>query len=107
MQPDTLHADTQSQSAPVFGLSRLLGIQLMPRIRGLGDAVFHRPDRAARYHHIDPLFSAEVDWALIATHWRDMLQVVLSTQAGSVIPSMWLKKARLVQPPEPSLPRLS
>jgi TnpA family transposase len=92
VQPDTLHADTQGQSAPVFGLSRLLGIQLMPRIRGLGDAVFHRPDRAARYHHIDPLFSAEVDWTLIATHWRDMLQVVLSIQAGSVIPSMLLRK---------------
>ena len=92
MQPDTLHADTQGQSAPVFGLSRLLGIQLMPRMRGLGDAVFHRPDRSVHYHHIDALFGAEIDWALIATHWRDMLQVVFSIQAGSVMPSMLLRK---------------
>ncbi|MBI3605665.1 MAG: Tn3 family transposase [Nitrospirae bacterium] len=33
IQPDTLHADTQGQSEPVFGLSYLLGIDLMPRIR--------------------------------------------------------------------------
>ena len=92
LQPDTLHADTQGQSEPVFGLSRLLAIRLMPRMRGLGDAVFYRPDRAAHYRHIDALFSGEIDWALIATHWRDMLQVVLSIQAGSVMPSMLLRK---------------
>jgi TnpA family transposase len=33
IQPDTLHAYTQGQSTTVFGLSYLLGIKLMPRIR--------------------------------------------------------------------------
>src|SRR6195256_1395594 len=33
IQPDTIHADTQGQSTPVFGLAYLLGIDLMPRIR--------------------------------------------------------------------------
>src|SRR5699024_11945663 len=33
IQPNILHADTQGQSATVFGLSALLGIELMPRIR--------------------------------------------------------------------------
>ena len=46
IQPDTLHADTQGQSEPVFGLCRLLGIKLMPRMRGLSDAVFYRPDKS-------------------------------------------------------------
>ncbi len=32
IQPDTLHADTQGQNEPVFGLCRLLGIKLMPRM---------------------------------------------------------------------------
>jgi TnpA family transposase len=35
VQPDTIHADTQGQSTPVFALSYLLGIKLMPRIRKL------------------------------------------------------------------------
>jgi TnpA family transposase len=92
VQPDTLHADTQGQSEPVFGLCRLLGVKLMPRMRGLSDAVFYRSDNAIRYRHIDPLFGGEIDWELIAAHARDMFQVALSIQAGMVMPSMLLRK---------------
>lgn len=92
IQPDTLHADTQGQSEPVFGLCRLLGIKLMPRMRGLSDATFYRPARLSRFQHIDALFGGEIDWDLIATHARDMIQVALSIQAGRVMPSMLLRK---------------
>jgi TnpA family transposase len=92
IQPDTLHADTQGQSEPVFGLCRLLGIKLMPRMRGLSDVAFYRPTKAIRYAHIDALFTADADWDLIATHAQDMFQVVLSIQAGRVMPSMLLRK---------------
>ena len=92
IQPDTLHADTQGQSEPVFGLCRLLGIKLMPRMRNWDDVIFYRPDKSARYSHIDALFTKEIDWPLIATHWQDMMQVVLSIQAGLVLPSMLLRK---------------
>jgi TnpA family transposase len=33
IQPDTIHADTQGQSLPVFGVAALLGFELLPRIR--------------------------------------------------------------------------
>ena len=92
IQPDTLHADTQGQSEPVFGLCRLLGIKLMPRMRGLSDVTFYRPAKSIRYEHIDALFTGDIDWDLIATHARDMIQVVLSIQAGRVMPSMLLRK---------------
>lgn len=92
VQPDTLHADTQGQSEPVFGLARLLGIKLMPRMRNWDDVAFYRAEKSLRYRHIDGLFTREVDWALIETHWQDMMQVVLSIQAGLVLPSMLLRK---------------
>jgi TnpA family transposase len=92
IQPDTLHADTQGQSEPIFGLCRTLGIKLMPRMRGIGDAVFYRPHKGIRYQHIDALFQDEIDWDLIATHAHDMIQVALSIQAGRVMPSMLLRK---------------
>lgn len=92
IQPDTLHADTQGQSEPVFGLCRLLGIKLMPRMRGLADTVLYRSAKESRYAHIDALFTGEIDWDLIATHQRDMIQVMLSIQAGRVMPSMLLRK---------------
>lgn len=92
IQPDTLHADTQGQSAPVFALSYLLGIQLMPRIRNWQDYTFLRPSSQEVYSYIDPLFKGVVDWKLIKTHWQDLMRVVLSIKAGKLMPSTILRK---------------
>jgi hypothetical protein len=73
IQPEIVHADTQGQSTPVFGLSYLLGINLMPRIRNWQDLTLCRPSKQSRYNHIDALFSDVVDWDLIETHLPDML----------------------------------
>jgi Tn3 transposase DDE domain-containing protein len=59
IQPDTVHADTQGQSLPVFGLGALLGFALLPRIRNWHDLVFYRPDEQIRYQHIDTLFGED------------------------------------------------
>ena len=49
IQPDTIHADTQGASLPVFGLAALRGFELLPRIRNWHDLNFYRPDAGARY----------------------------------------------------------
>jgi TnpA family transposase len=92
IQPDVLHADTQGQSEPVFALAHLLGIELMPRIRNWKNLDLCRPDRHARYEHVDSLFSGTVDWALIETHFSDMLRVVLSIKAGRISASTILRR---------------
>lgn len=92
IQPDIVHADTQGQSLPVFGLSHLLGIQLMPRIRNWQDYRFFRPDPDVTYEHIDALFRDSVDWDLIETHWKDLMRVVLSIRAGKVAASTLLRR---------------
>ena len=92
IQPDTLHADTQGQSEPVFGLALLLGIKLMPRMRNWNDITFYRPDDSFHCNHIDRLFTETINWKLIQTHWQDMMQVILSIEAGKVLPSMLLRK---------------
>nr|WP_289113913.1 Tn3 family transposase [uncultured Halomonas sp.] len=92
IQPDTLHGDTQAQSAPVFGLAYLLGINLMPRIRNLKQLVFYKPDKRQRYEHINALFSETINWQLIETHVPDMLRVALSIKAGKIAPSTVLRR---------------
>ena len=61
-------------------------------MRTWNDVIFYRPDKATRYRHIDALFSKTIDWSLIETHWQDMMQVVLSIQAGKILPSTLLRK---------------
>lgn len=92
IQPDIIHADTQGQNEPVFGLTYLLGIRLMPRIRRWQKLTFYRSHSAARYQHIDALFSDVVNWDLIETHLPDMLRVVLSIKAGKFTASTILRK---------------
>lgn len=92
IQPDTLHADTQGQSTPVFGLAHLLGIKLMPRIRNWKDLKLFRPSKDTKYQHIDELFTDTIDWDLIENHLPDLLRIVLSIKVGRVSASTILRR---------------
>ena len=92
IQPSIVHGDTQAQSYPVFALAHLLGIKLMPRIRGIKNLVFHRPHARTTYQNIDSLFSDVVDWKLIETHLPDMLRVAVSIKLGKITASAILRR---------------
>ncbi len=92
VQPQIIHADTQGQSTPVFALSYLLGIELMPRIRNWQDLVFYRPEPETVYQHIDSLFKGVINWELIKTHWSDLMRVVLSIESGRISSDILLRK---------------
>lgn len=92
IQPDILHSDTQGQSATVFGLSSLLGTELMPRIRKWKKLMLFRSTQDQVYDHIDELFSDEIDWELIEKHYPDMLRVGMSVQSGKITLSTILNK---------------
>ena len=84
IQPDTIHGDTQAQSATVFALSYLLGIKLMPRIRGLQNLTFYKPSGNSRLKHLDILFDQVAPWKMIETYLPDMLRVALSVKTGKI-----------------------
>ena len=95
IRPDTLHADTQGQSEPVFGLAYLLAIQLMPRIRNWKHLNLYVPSDSfalAQIEHIRELFSGTIDWTLIKTHLPDMLRVAISISQGRLRSSTILRK---------------
>jgi len=93
IRPKKVAGDTQAQSAPVFGLSYALGIELLPRIRNWKGLTLFRPGEDATYEHVDDLFGVEaIDWELIGTHWRDVMRMVASIRAGKVLPSTLLRK---------------
>lgn len=92
IKPTKVHGDTHAQSTPIFGLSYLLAISLMPRIRNIKDLIFYRPHKETRYEHIDTLFSEAIRWDIIETHLPDMLRIVLSIQAGKISASTILRR---------------
>lgn len=92
INPHILHSDTQGQNETIFGLSSLLGIELMPRIRNWKNLVLYKSDKTKKYKHIDELFSETIDWDIIKTHFSDMLRVALSVKMGRITPSTILRK---------------
>ncbi len=98
VEADTVHADTQGQSAAVFAYTHLLGIKLMPRIRNWQDLTLYRPEAGTKYKHIDQLFSDTVDWGLIERHWQDLMQMTLSIQTGALSSPLLLRRVGAASP---------
>jgi TnpA family transposase len=92
VQPDTIHADTQGQSAAIFGLVYLVGIQLQPRIWNWRGLHFYRSSPELRYKHIDLLFSKAIRWDIIEAMLPEMLRVAVSIGAGKIKPSTILRR---------------
>ena len=92
IKPKTVHADTQGQSTVIFGLSHLLGIKLMPRIRNWKDLKFFRPDKNIIYKNVDSFFSEVIDWNFLETHCKDFVQILLSIKYGKISTVLLLKK---------------
>jgi TnpA family transposase len=92
VEADTVYSDTQGQSASVFAFTYLMGIQLMPRIRNWKDLTFFRPDRKSKYRNIDQLFGEAIQWDLIEAGQPELMQVVISFQAGHLASPTLLRK---------------
>jgi TnpA family transposase len=92
LHPTRVHADTHGQSAAVFGLAYLLGIELMPRIRRWRKLKLYRSERSEIYSRSDPLFSGTVNWSLIREHYDLFMQLALAVQSGALAPSAVLAR---------------
>jgi TnpA family transposase len=92
LHPKRVHADTHGQSAAVFGLAYLLGIELMPRIRRWRKLKLYRPERDKRYASIDAIFSGTVNWSLIREHYATFMHLALAIQSGTLAPSAVLAR---------------
>jgi len=85
VRPDTIHADTQGQSAAIFGLAHLLGIQLQPRFAiGKGSISIAPSCTAIRTHRSSVLET--IDWKPRRDHAAEMLRVAVSIGAGRINP---------------------
>jgi TnpA family transposase len=92
IHPTRLYADSHGQSAHVFALAYLLGIELLPRIRTWKRLKLYRPSRNCEFEAISHLFSATVDWPLIERHYPDFIRLALAIHSGELAPSAVLTR---------------
>jgi TnpA family transposase len=93
----THYTDTGGASDHVFILCTLLGFRFCPRLRDFPDRKFACIDPAATYKDLQPLFGRRIRTDVIREHWDEVLRLVASLQAGTVLPSAMLKRLAAFQ----------
>ncbi len=92
LKPTRLHSDSHGQSAHVFALAYLLGIELMPRIRGWKKLRLYHPGGGNLFEAISRLFAGSIDWRLIEEHYPDFMRLALAIHSGKLAPSAVLAR---------------
>jgi TnpA family transposase len=94
---NTHFTDTGGASDHVFILCSMLGIQFCPRLRDFADRRLAVLEPTSTYGDLAPLLGRRVKVEVIREHWGEVLRLVSSLRAGTVLPSAMLKKLAAYQ----------
>lgn len=84
--------DTAGAVESIFALFHLFGYRFAPRIRDLADRKLFVIDRQADYGPLAPLVGGGINIKLLEENWDAVLRLAASIRAGTVPPSVMLKK---------------
>jgi TnpA family transposase len=88
----THYTDTGGASDHVFILCAMLGIRFCPRLRDLPDRRLACIEPATRYPDLQPLIGRRIKADVVREHWAQAVRLVASLHAGTVAPSVMLRK---------------
>ena len=68
-----------------FAFTKLLGFQLMPRLKRIGKQRLYRPDAGQPdlYPRLQPVLSRPIDWELIRRHYDEMVKYATALRLGT------------------------
>ena len=75
MEVDRQYVDTHGQSTVAFAFCRLLGFQLMPRLKAIHSQKLSRPDvgEPDAYPNLQAILTKPIDWELIRQRYDQMV----------------------------------
>jgi TnpA family transposase len=91
------YTDTGGASDHVFILCAMLGFRFCPRLRDFPDRKFACIDPTVIPKDLLPLFGRRIRIDVICEHWDEVLRLVASLRAGTVLPSAMLKRLAAFQ----------
>ncbi len=77
--------DSHGQSEIAFAFTRLLGFQLMPRLKGIHAQKLYRPVPGQKdaYPHLQPILSRPINWDLIRQQYDEMVKFATALRLGT------------------------
>jgi len=92
LEIDTHYTDTGGATDHVFALCRMLGFRFCPRLRDFPDRRMACIKAPGQYPSLKPLMGSRVKVDVIREHWDEIVRLVASMKAGTVLPSAMLRK---------------
>ena len=83
MSVEQQYVDSHGQSEVAFAFCRLLGFDLLPRLKGIHAQRLYRPTSSASYPNLAPVLTRTIDWDLIAQHYDPMVQYATALRMGT------------------------
>ena len=77
--------DSHGQSEVAFSFARLLGFELLPRLKSVGRHRLYRPDTGdpAAYPNLAPVLTRPIDWKLIQPQYDQMVKYATALRLGT------------------------
>ncbi len=85
MDVEANYVDSHGQSEIGFGITRLLGFDLLPRIKRINRVKLYRPDRAApdAYPALGPAMTRPIRWEVIEENYDQMIKYATAIRLGT------------------------
>ena len=84
MEVDRQYVDSHGQSTVAFAFARLLGFELLPRLKAIHAQKLYRPDkgRAADYPRLQHVLTRPINWALVRQQYDEMVRYTTALRLG-------------------------
>ena len=87
------YVDTHGQSVVGFGLTRLLGFDLLPRIKRINHVRLYPPARGEEFPSLAPaMVGRAIDWELIAAQYNDVIKYGTSIKSNAASTAAILRR---------------
>jgi len=85
MEVDRQYVDSHGQSTVAFAFCRLLGFQLMPRLKAIHAQKLSRPDvgQPDAYPNLQAILTKPIDWELIRQQYDQMVKYITAVRLGT------------------------
>jgi TnpA family transposase len=83
MKVDRQYVDSHGQNAVAFAFCRLLGFDLMPRLKGISRQKLHKAETCQDFPNINPVMAAKaINWELIEEQLDTMVKHAVALKMG-------------------------
>jgi TnpA family transposase len=108
MEVERQYVDSHGQSEVAFAFCRLLGFELMPRIKAIHSQRLYRPEADQSFPNLDLVVaSRSIDWELIEQQLDAMVKHVVALKRGMADAESLLRRFTRNNPPHPAYKALA